>query len=105
MADELDFSVVLDDFTKDAARWREINTVVHQAYSDAVGVEEVPFMVTDGLSYAAGFTDQYNRLASRTVAYLLDGNGAFESLAVKLEDTRREYEASEEYAEWKVANG
>ena len=105
MADELDFSVVLGDFTTDAARWREVGGVVRTAYTTAAGVETVPFMVTDGISYAAGFTDQYNTLASRTVDYMLDGANSCESLAVRLEDTRKEYEQSEEYAQWKINNG
>ncbi|MFG6445651.1 hypothetical protein ACFXQA_10325 [Microbacterium sp. P07] len=100
MADDLDFSVVLDDFTKDAETWREINAYVETSHSAAAGVETVPFGVTDGISYAAGFKEQYDRLAGSTVTYLKGGHGAIESIAVALEDTRKEYLASDEYAEW-----
>lgn len=104
MADELDFSVVLADFTTDASRWREIGAVVRTSYTTATGVEAVPFMMTDGLSYAAGFTDQYNRLASQTVAYLLDGANSCDAIATNLDDTRITYESSDEYATWKLNN-
>lgn len=104
MSDELDFSVVLDDFVTDAGKWREIGTVVDGARSTAAGVETVPMMVTDGISYAAGFRDQYNTLASWTVGYLQNGRDAIEEIAVALEDTRTEYLASDEYAQWKSQN-
>ncbi|MFG6476700.1 hypothetical protein ACFXP7_09990 [Microbacterium sp. P06] len=100
MADDLDFSVVLDDFTKDAAKWREINVVVETSRATADAVDTVPFAVTDGISYAAGFKEQYDRLAASTVTYLTSGRDAMESIAVALEDTRTEYLASDEYAEW-----
>lgn len=100
MSDELDFSVVLDDFKKDADKWRAINEVVGTSQATAATVQVLPDYVTDGISYAAGFKTQYDALATRTADYLADGHTALESIAVKLEDTRTQYLASDEYAEW-----
>lgn len=105
MSDELDFSVLLDDFTKDAAKWRDIGTVVGTSRAAAAAVETVPPLVTDGISYAAGFKEQYDQLASWTVDYLSSAGTALEEIATSLEDTRREYLDSEEYAVWKSTHG
>jgi hypothetical protein len=105
MSDEVNFAVLLDDFVKDAAKWREIREVVETSRSTASGVETVPFAVTDGISYAAGFREQYNTLAGWTVDYLRDGRDALEEIAAALGTTRDEYLASEEYAEWKATQG
>lgn len=105
MSDELNFDVVLDDFVKDAAKWRDIQAVVETSRSTAATVESVPFAVTDGISYAAGFREQYNELASWTVTYLTDGRDAMEEIASALDSTRTEYLASDEYARWQANRG
>ncbi|MEV7694359.1 hypothetical protein AB0N73_13635 [Microbacterium sp. NPDC089189] len=104
MSDQIDFSVIFDHFVKDAAKWRDIGAVVDGARQTGSGVETVPTAVTDGISYAAGFSTQYNTLAAWTVAYLQDGRDAMEAIAVALEDTRTEYLDSDEYAQWKSQN-
>ena len=102
MGDEdLDFGVLLDDLTNDAAKWREVNEVLSSALTTAQGCE-LGFGVTDGLSFAAGFKDHYDAAQNEFVTYLQQGVTALEEIAVNLESTRTTYEASDEYAQWKA---
>jgi len=102
MGDEdLDFGVLLDDLTNDAAKWREINGVLGTALTTARGCD-LGFGVTDGLSFAAGFKSHYDAAHAEFVTYLEQGVAAFEEIAVNLENTRTTYEASDEYAQWKA---
>lgn len=104
MADELDYSVDLDDFTMDAKWWRSVGEVVHAACSTIQGVETIPGGMTDGISFAAGFVDQYNKAATDTLDFLLEGARTCDELATKLDDTRKQYADSDEYARWKFHN-
>ncbi|PKI89928.1 hypothetical protein CW368_12250 [Actinomycetales bacterium SN12] len=99
--EDLDFGVMLDDLTSDAAKWREVNGVLSTALSTARACQ-LGFGVTDGLSFAAGFKGHYDSAHQEFVTYLEQGVTALEEIAVNLEDTRTTYEASDEYAQWKA---
>lgn len=98
MPDDLDLAVVIEDLATDAAKWREIADVVTEAVVLGRAIESVPNMVTDGLSYAAGFQGQYDELASGAVKYIEDGATAMNSVADRLDATREEYLESEDDA-------
>ncbi|MFV0286224.1 MAG: hypothetical protein ACK5IM_07530 [Demequina sp.] len=87
--------VDLDDLLTDEAKWRAIADVAEGAYTTATALSPLPFMVTDGLSYAQGFKTQYDELASAAATYIADGVTAMRDIADRLHDTHDEYSASE----------
>lgn len=98
-----DHEVVLEDLLVDEAKWRAISDVMQEAHTTAQGVEVLPDFVTDGLSYAMGFQDQYQKLASQTVTFIGDGVIAMRDIADRLHETHNEYESSEYDAEQESA--
>ncbi len=98
MTDDQNLRVLLEDLSTDAAKWRAIADALAQAHATGAGVQSAPDMVTDGISYAAGFQEQYNTLGPRAVGYIAEGETAMRGVADRLDATRREYEASEDYA-------
>ena len=94
-----DHEVVLEDLLTDEAKWRAISDVVEEAHQIAQGVGVMPDFVTDGLSYAMGFQDQYQKLAGQTVTFIGDGVIAMRDIADRLRETHNEYESSENDAE------
>lgn len=100
MSGDADHQVNLDDLLTDEAKWRDIADVAEEARVIAAGVETMPNFVTDGLSYAMGFQDQYNELAGDAVSYLTDGVATLVDIADRLRATHEEYLSSEDDAEY-----
>lgn len=103
MPADWDYGVLLDDLTADAKIWRSVRDAVSNAKTQAVANCLEDF-ATDGLSYSAGFQSTYNEVQAQLVSFLGEGSIALGEVADNLDTTRTLYEASEEYAQWKLTH-
>ena len=93
MAD-LDYAVLTEDLTADAAQWDRVAAVLGEAQVIAASLD-LEFGAADGISFGLGFSTQYDAAQKAISDYILAGQTTMTGIAGKLRTTRDLYEAAE----------
>ncbi|GAA3594723.1 hypothetical protein GCM10022198_18190 [Klugiella xanthotipulae] len=104
MAD-LDFSVLLEDLTKDGNRWEQMGADLAGTYQKVLTLCALGTHVLDGVSFAQGFKGSYDQHYQEYLTFFQEGVTYLVSLKLKLDSTRAAYEASDEYQQWQAETG